>query len=239
MTVADLFGEPPDPRAVHLTHRLREAIVRGDLAAGERLVERELSARTGMSRGPVREALRGLEREGLIVSEPYRGTYVAEISQREVEEILIPIRLTLERFAIRYGLPDMDEEDFAALEGLVADMQQAAQDGNLADLVRDDLLFHERIVGRSGHQCLQVWHTIMPRVRMYFYRDGYRHVSLDELPQEHAELLECMRTKNVDAVLELLDAHILEAIELDRRTHEPARPEGGGDADPSASQLQR
>lgn len=220
MSVDKLFGEPPDPRAVHLTRRLREAIVRGDLAAGDRLVERELSAGTGMSRGPVREALRGLEREGLLVSVPYRGTYVAEISQREVEKILIPIRLTLERYAITYGLPDMDDEDFAALDDLVVDMQRAAREGDLADLVQDDLLFHERIVARSGHQCLQVWHTIMPRVRTYFYRDGYRHVSLDELPREHAELLACMRTKNVDAVLELLEVHILEAVELDRRTKE-------------------
>lgn len=235
MSIGKLFGEPPDPRAVHLTKGLREAIVRGDLAAGDRLVERELSAGTGFSRGPVREALRGLEHEGLIVSVPYKGTYVAEVSQREVEDILIPIRLTLERYAIRYGLPDMDEEDFAVLEDLVADMERAALEGDLADLVRDDLLFHERIVGSSGHQCLQIWHTIMPRVRMYFYRDGYRHISLDELPQEHAELLTCMRTKDVGAVIDLLDAHILEAVELDRRANESDRPtdDQGMDRPPS------
>src|SRR5690606_29880471 len=126
----------------------------------------------------------------------------------------------------RYGLPDMDDEDFAVLDDLVVDMQRAAREANLAGLVNDDLLFHERIVQRAGHQCLQIWQTIMPRVRMYFYRDGYRHVSLDELPHEHDELLTRMRTKDVDAVLELLDTHILEAIELDRRERQKDRSGG-------------
>src|SRR5262245_2591404 len=82
---------------------LREAIITGRFQPGNRLVEEELCLQLGVSRGPVREALRQLEQEGLVVSFPYRATEVIGVSEEEVREVLIPMRLTLERFAFRHA----------------------------------------------------------------------------------------------------------------------------------------
>ena len=87
------------------TDVLRAAIINGRLVPGDRLKEAELSEQLGISRAPVREALRQLEHEGLVVSLPYRATEVLGISQEEIAEVLVPIRLTLETFAFRRALP--------------------------------------------------------------------------------------------------------------------------------------
>jgi DNA-binding GntR family transcriptional regulator len=197
-----------------LARALRDAVVFGDLQPGERLVEREIAARTGVSRGPVREALRQLEQEGLIVSVPYQGTYVAGISDVEVDEIVIPIRLVLETFAYRQCMSALEESDFEYLAGLVERMQRAADIADLPALVEVDLQFHSRVIERAGNQCLQTWRSIEPRVRAYFFRDVVRHASLQDLPREHVELLEAMRSTDVARVVPLLEQHIREASSL-------------------------
>ncbi|HEX4216343.1 MAG TPA: GntR family transcriptional regulator [Candidatus Dormibacteraeota bacterium] len=214
MSIDVLPQVPPDSRRDYLVRSLRDAIVRGDLKPGDRLVERDISERTGVSRGPVREALRQLEQEGLIVSIPYRGTRVMGVTQEEVEGILVPVRLVLERFAFARVLPDLKEADFEELEGIIAEIRSAVDAADVEAMVDADLRFHQRIVERAGHQCLQVWQSIVPRVRAYFYRDGFRHASLEHLTEEHHELLDAMRSGELDRVLPLLDGHIHETATL-------------------------
>ncbi len=214
-----------DSRRHALARALRDAVVFGDLQPGERLVERDIAARTGVSRGPVREALRQLEQEGLIVSVPYQGTYVAGISDVEVDEIIIPIRLVLETFACRKSMSALEASDFDDLAALVERMQVAADAGDLPALVEVDLQFHSRVVERAGNQCLQIWRSIEPRVRAYFFRDVVRHSSLQDLPQEHGQLLEAMRSADAARVLPLLEQHIREASTL-RAWGRPARSRG-------------
>lgn len=201
---------------------LREAIIGGRFRPGDRLVEEDLCQQLGVSRGPLREALRQLEHEGLVVSFPYRATEVIGASPEEVREVLIPIRMTLERFAFRHALPLLQPEDFAALEGLVATMRQAAAAGDLARIVEADVHFHELVLDRSRQQhCLQIWRTISPRVRAFFYRAGPRHASLDEIADEHRELLDAMLTRDLGQVLAALEPHIL----VDKFLGPPAGPE--------------
>jgi len=207
---------PADPRSHQLARLLRETIITGGLKPGDRIVEREISARTGISRGPVREALRQLGQEGLVVSLPYRGTEVAGVSQEEVQEILVPLRLVLERFAFRHALTKMSGGDFEELDGIVAAMRKAVEEENLGRVVDADVRFHELVFARANQpHCTQVWQTIVPRVRAYFYRDAPRHASLSHLPNEHEELLEAMRSRDMSAVQPVLDRHILETIYLD------------------------
>jgi DNA-binding GntR family transcriptional regulator len=192
-----------------ITTVLRRAIVEGRLKPGDRIVEEEVSEQLKVSRGPVREALRQLEQEGLVVSYPYRGTEVLGVSQEEVEEILVPIRLTLERFAFRHALPRLTAADLHELAELVVAMRRAAAEGDLDQLAADDVRFHELVIARSGHpHCLQIWKTIEPRVRAHFRRDAPVHPSPFELPDEHQELLEALRTRDEATVLAVLERHI-------------------------------
>ena len=220
-----------DSRRQALTRVLTDAMVSGALKPGERLVEREIAARTGVSRGPVREALRELEQAGLIVTVPYQGSYVAGISDAEVDGIVIPIRLVLETFAWKQSASTLGEADFAYLAELVSQMQRAADLGDLPALVEIDLRFHGRVIERAGNQCFQIWRTIEPRVRAYFVRDVMRHSSLQDLPREHVELLEAMRSDDVARILPVLDQHIREGSFL----RGPAREEKEAEAQERAA----
>ena len=94
-TLKDVGPAAGRSRRDQVVEVLRNAIISGAYEPGERLVEATLSQELGTSRGPVREALRQLEHEGLVTSFPYRGAVVLGVSDEEVQEVLIPIRLTL------------------------------------------------------------------------------------------------------------------------------------------------
>ena len=109
-----------------------------------------LSTELGTSRGPVREALRQLENEGLVMSFPYRGAVVLGVSDDEVHEVLIPIRLTLERYSFARALEKMTDDDFAELGKQIWLMEQAGKANDLLKLVEADLAFHEIVILASG-----------------------------------------------------------------------------------------
>jgi|HigsolmetaAR201D_1030396.scaffolds.fasta_scaffold06123_3 DNA-binding GntR family transcriptional regulator len=200
----------PSSLRQRVLHILREAIISGQFQPGDRLIEEELCQQMGISRGPLREALRQLEQEGLVVSFPYRATEVIGVSDEEVRDVLIPIRFTLECFAFRHALPLLTDNDFAELEELIKIMRQSGESGDLARVVEADVKFHELVLGRAQQQhCLQIWRTISPRVRAYFYRHGPQHQALTDIADEHQDLLEVMRTRDIERVLSVLEPHIL------------------------------
>jgi DNA-binding GntR family transcriptional regulator len=196
------------PRGQQVVEILRSAIIMGSYEPGERLIEATLSTELGTSRGPVREALRQLENEGLVVSFPYRGAIVLGVSDDEVQEVLIPIRLTLERYSFLRALERMTDEDFAELGKQVWLMEQAAGADDLARVVEADLRFHEIVIGASGQtHTVQIWRTIWPRIRAYFYRYG-RGQDLGQMVDEHRELLAALQSRDPDRMLAVLEQHI-------------------------------
>ena len=157
----------------------------------------------------MREALSQLEHEGLVVSLPYRATEVLGISQEEIAEVLVPIRLTLETFAFRRALPLLSEDDLSLLGEMVQTMRKAAAIGDLDTLAEADVRFHEVVIERSQQRhCLQIWRSIQPRVRAYFRRDAPIHQRSDEIAEEHEELLDVLRRGDETQLLETLRHHI-------------------------------
>jgi DNA-binding GntR family transcriptional regulator len=196
------------PRGQQVVEALRSAIVAGRYQPGERLIETSLSEELGTSRGPVREALRQLENEGLVMSFPYRGAVVLGVSDEEVQEVLIPIRLTLERHSFVHAATRMTDADFAELGKQIWVMEQAAKAGDLEKMVEADLRFHDVVISSSGQpHTVQVWRTIFPRIRGYFLRYG-RNQSLGTMVAEHRELLEALQTRDPDVMIGQLDSHI-------------------------------
>lgn len=180
----------------------------GRYEPGERLIEATISAELGTSRGPVREALRQLEHEGLVVSAPYRGAVVLDVSDEEVQEVLIPIRLTLERFSFRTAIELMSDDDFAELAKQLWLMDEGARADDLNQVVEADLRFHEVVISGSGRpHTMQVWRSIWPRIRAYFVRYG-RFRTLDSIVDEHRELLAALQTRDPDLTLAVLERHI-------------------------------
>lgn len=209
MSLEALPQIPPDLRGQQLVRALRETIIAGSLKPGDRIVERDISARTGVSRGPVREALLRLEQEGLVVSHPYKGVEVLGVSQEEIEEVLVPIRVVIERSAFRHALPLLTEADFAELRALVGEMEDAAVAFDLDKIVETDVRFHELVISRSRlAHCEQIWRTIVPRVRAYFYGDAPLHEHLGVIAAEHRELLRVLETKDETKLLPEVENHV-------------------------------
>jgi DNA-binding GntR family transcriptional regulator len=201
-------GAKAGPRVKQVTSTLRKAIISGRFEPGERLIESALSTEFGTSRGPVREALRQLENEGLVMSFPYRGAVVLGVSDEEVHEVLIPVRLTLERYSFMRALERMTDDDFAELGKQIWLMEQAGKANDLLKLVDADLAFHEIVLNASGQlHTVQIWRTISPRIRAYFYRYE-RFRSFEETVEEHRALLDALQTRDPAIAMAQLERHI-------------------------------
>jgi DNA-binding transcriptional regulator YhcF (GntR family) len=140
------------PRREQVVEALREAIIAGKLEDGERLIEDKIARELKTSRGPVREALKQLEHEGFVVSYPYRGAVVLGVSDEEVHQVLIPVRLTLEKYSIPKAVERMDDADFAELAKEVWVMGEAARTNDLQKSVDADMRFHELMLERLALQ---------------------------------------------------------------------------------------
>ena len=207
-SVVDAGAGKGGPRGQQVVEILRSAIITGEYEPGERLIEATLSTELGTSRGPVREALRQLENEGLVESFPYRGAVVLGVSDDEVQEILIPIRLTLERYSFAHALNLLTDADFAELGKQVWLMEQAAAADDLPRLVEADLRFHDIVISSSGQtHTVQIWRTIWPRIRAYVYRYG-RGKDLATMVDEHRDLLVALQSRDPALMLKQLERHI-------------------------------
>ncbi len=190
---------------------LRREITQGALLPGERLTEWNVASRLGVSRGPVREGLRELEREGLILTYPYRGAVVMGMSDDELLGLLLPIRLTIERFAAVAAFANFTDETIEQLEAVIADMREAAAAKDTDRLTEADLAFHRCMIEVGGHgHALQLWQSIHPRIQAQLHRIGRgRRSSLDRIPDEHQMLLDVFRARDEEQMAAALEQHIL------------------------------
>jgi hypothetical protein len=195
-----------------ITEALRLRIIDGTFPPGIRISEDWVAREMGVSRGPVRESIRELENEGLLIVLAYKGTFVNEISATELRNTLIPIRLILEKQACAVALPKMTEENFQVLAGIVDEMRVAAKKKNLDTLVKLvelDVQYHQYIMNLSEqYHAIQLWNSIQPRIRVGFYRLGLRHNDFQDITAEHDKLLEALRSKNSKIVFSALEHHI-------------------------------
>jgi len=195
-----------------ITEALRLRIIGGTFPPGIRISEDWVAREMGVSRGPVRESIRELENEGLLIVLAYKGTFVNEISATELRNTLIPIRLILEKQACAVALPKMTEENFQVLAGIVDEMRVAAKKKNLDTLVKLvelDVQYHQYIMNLSEqYHAIQLWNSIQPRIRVGFYRLGLRHNDFQDITAEHDKLLEALRSKNSKIVFPALEHHI-------------------------------
>lgn len=189
---------------------LRTAIIEGHLKPGQRLTEEQICAQMSVSRGPVREAMRELELEGLIVSTPYKGAEVLDISDREVTQLLMPVRLILEEYGFRWAAQNATDGDIETLTAIVDRMARAAKQSDIDGVVAADSDFHEAILKISGQvHCLQIWRTLSPRVRAYFARLRHKSPDLEAEVEDHRRLLEDFKSRDMERIGASLRKHIL------------------------------
>jgi DNA-binding GntR family transcriptional regulator len=193
---------------------LREAVVSGDLRPGERLGQERLCALYGVSPGPVREALRQLESEGLVEHFPNRGTFVLDVSEEELSRVLIPVRIVLESEAFKRTARNLSDHDVMRLETHIADMEAGAAKADMGLINEADHRFHEYVLAASGlRHTLQLWRSISPRLRVQFARLAPRHERLSDIAEEHRALLHALRLGDPASIDDALEEHISQSAQ--------------------------
>lgn len=200
--------------AEQVADELRSAIHSGELAPGERLVERKLAERLGVSHIPVREALTRLAQERLVVHEPRRGARVAALTARDLEEIS-SLRIVLEQFmAVR--VQERWDEEAAARLGSVVEAMAAVPEGDIAELLRQDRLFHETLSELADHRFLdEVTSHLRGRVA------GFLHAAnsaLDPAEQEehvrsHQRIVDAIAGADPETARAVIAEHVTRAAQ--------------------------
>ena len=187
---------------------LRQAILKGELAPGERLMEIQLAERLGVSRTPIREAIRKLELEGLVLMIPRKGAEVAKISEKSLRDVL-EVRRSLEELAIELACQRMTPEAVAELEMKQDQFRNAVLKGRPMDIAETDEAYHDVIYkGTCNDRLIQMINNL--REQMYRYRLEYikdedkRQVLL----LEHDNILKAVRLRRVDEAKVAMREHI-------------------------------
>jgi DNA-binding GntR family transcriptional regulator len=191
---------------------LRSSILYGRFAPGERLVEAELARELGISRGPIREGLALLEKDGIVVNVPRRGKFVLGFDNRLVEEIY-SLRKVLEPYAAGLVIASLTEAKQRVLEATLAELEEAADAGDVRLLAQRDIAFHHSLYELADHQLLtQVWtETIAGKLRMLLNITTQTHVPLIDTAHNHRVIVEAILAKNARQARSLLVQHIDDA----------------------------
>lgn len=162
---------------------LRQAILKGELKPGERLMEIQLAQRLGVSRTPVREAIRKLELEGLVLMIPRKGAEVAEITVQDMEDVL-EVRAALEELAVKDACEHITDEQLQELKKANTEFKKVLDGDDIIACVHADMKFHEIIYGATNkHRLLQILNNLreqMYRYRMEYLKDTATHKTLLE-----------------------------------------------------------
>jgi DNA-binding GntR family transcriptional regulator len=192
---------------------LRAAILEGTFQPGERLIETDLSQQLGTSRGPVREALKELSREGLVVIHPYRGAEVTTFCADDIREICV-LRTLLEGHATREAVTKATPEDIERLQKMYDQMQNLADTNDLSELVEKDIAFHREICRIAGNKrLLEVWSSLAAQIRLFLILTDQVFFDPDFIVETHKPVLDAMRNQDPDAAAEAITYHLCKAAE--------------------------
>ncbi|MEU5785892.1 GntR family transcriptional regulator [Micromonospora lupini] len=211
MAASTVDGELESVSLVDLAvSRLTREILSGKSDPGERLVEEQLTRRLGISRAPLREALRLLAQQGLVEHVPRRGVRVATLSDRDVRE-LYELRDVLERFAVRAGIPVGRESDLAGLRATLDQMREATRVGDRMAVAESHRAFHVALVALAGNRQLSaVYGSILVKLQLYMAINLRREAEvarpLDGV-HRHERLFEAVVGGDPEEVLAVLSAH--------------------------------
>lgn len=190
--------------------RMREAILNGLIAPGERLREELIATSMGVSRGPVREALQRLEREGLVIVTPNRGAVVARLSRDDLEEVY-SLRRALERLAVVEAVANATDKDFEAMAEIVGEMAECLACEITAQQAAElDTRYHQVLVESTKHRRLQrVWMDLRPQIHLILLSRNVADPDFrDHLVKGHTDILNSIRDRDEQRAIAVIEDHI-------------------------------
>ena len=216
--LADLEPIGNETRRGQIVRQLRNLIVNGNVSPGQRLTENELSSQLGVSRAPLREAIRELVESGLVESVPYKGLFVRRVTRRDLEE-LYSLRTTLEQFAFRRCWARRTKNAMQDLHRRHDDLVAIVAQGNDPELaIRSELILHSWCYELAGHSLLQKTSEQMkPNLQFYFTLHQKAHRRSGPLREAHDIYVRCATGDSLDAMLDHLEQHMRQGLEKTMR----------------------
>jgi DNA-binding GntR family transcriptional regulator len=224
------------PRLDNLTLRERvHDFLKGEILAnryppGSELLEVPLSEELGVSRGPVREALRSLESAGLVEITPRRGAVVVSLTKRDFMEAY-QVRESLEALGVRLAVPRLSEADMDALDAQLDAMAAHVASGDLDAFFEANAAFHEAFMEAShNRKLIEVYRRLMTQMGPYRRPSAQLRGNVERSIAEHREILEAARARDVEAAVEHLMKHVqvpqrmLEGMTDDEFSRDVAHP---------------
>ena len=187
---------------------LKREILVGEIAPGIRMMEIELADEMGVSRTPVREAIRKLEKEGLVTIEPRKGAYASDVSIKDMVDVL-EVREDLEAMAAAMAAQKVNEDEKQALIEASLEYKEAVESERTEDIIRCDEKFHQLIVNCSGNKTLvQLFSQVQElalRFRYLYYDDFSRY---ERMPMEHREIEEAILSGDYEKARAAAGEHV-------------------------------
>lgn len=186
---------------------IRESIVTGKLEPGARLVEARLADELGVSKAPIREALKKLRDERLVVERPRYGSFVRTLTEKDFVDVY-NMRLVVEGLAA--GLVVRAKAPLNVLDELVDTMKRDAESGDVDSLAHTDVRFHQELCAAAENEYLQAtFHTLSGPIRMVLGRDNDAYQNLAEIVEEHSRVLAALRSGSENDAVAAVQSHIL------------------------------
>ena len=187
---------------------LRQAILRGELEPGERLMEIQLAQKLGVSRTPIREAIRKLELEGLVIMIPRKGAEVAHITEKDMKDVL-EVRSVLEEFAISLACKNATPEMIANLKASNKLFEAAVVSKDVVEIVDADVHCHDIIYGMTDNpRLIQIINNLreqMYRYRLEYVKDGRTH---SVLISEHNDIINKIAENDEESAKIVVKQHV-------------------------------
>lgn len=187
---------------------LKDAIVNGKLKPGERLMEQQVAEELGVSRTPVREAIRKLENEGFIIIIPRKGAYVSDISLKDIAQVF-EVRAAMEALAAGLAAQRIADDQMEKLERKLVEVKNAVDNSDLDNIIQFDTDFHEIIYDASRNDRLvQILNNLREQIQRYRTASLASPGRLKDTLREHQELVDAISTRNVALAQKVAKEHI-------------------------------
>ncbi len=187
---------------------LRQAILRGEMEPGERLMEIQLAQKLGVSRTPIREAIRKLELEGLVIMIPRKGAEVAHITEKDMKDVL-EVRSTLEELVVELAIKNVTDEKIEELKCANKVFESAIVSKDAVNIVEADVKFHDILYSMTNNaRLIQIINNLreqMYRYRLEYVKDTDYHIVL---LNEHKELVNAIKSGKKEEARQIMKKHI-------------------------------
>jgi DNA-binding GntR family transcriptional regulator len=212
----NIFKPMDDKTSLHILvyNQLKELIISGKLKPGERLMEYEIAKKLNISKTPIREAIRELSKEGLVVHESRRKLTVVDFTEKDIREILT-LRAELESIAISIAIPRFTPLDYLELEKRIDELHQREDQKDFFDVRRIDIeRIHSFMVEKSGNtRLIQMWKVLASQMMVLFQAVELKTKNHGYSTKNHVMLTKMMKDGDVQQAGEFLKNHILRNLE--------------------------